>query len=547
MRTRILFPEMLSSTESGHQSSVDFSVRPVGSVRASPSFSRRQHRDIAEAVNESLPPVSGRPSQASHPAKFGHYKVTAVLGSGIATNIYRAETEGIGRVVVLKVLRSTTGRESIFFRRFEREARLLSSLRHPNLIELFDYDAGVASERPPYMVLEHVDGATLLEVLQRAPRLEPEEAAAVALEVTRALAHAHSRGVTHRDVKPANILIGRTSAHEEGQADRVVVKLADLGVASEENDPEGESIGTPAYMSPEQLLGESIDHRADQFALGIVLYQMLAGARPFDGDDGRPAIQRIRRDPPRPFKNVGVTVPRVLERIVLRLLAKRPSDRFERTDEVVAELTRFLESRVDHLDNLTSIHRRVLARSGVLDERKTMREEVVSRVSSMRAGPIRVRAVPLTPTIVGIAAAAIAMTIGGAYIQWKMGGIREKEAPKPLAPPTADGTDTARIKVLVRPWAEVILDGKRVDVTPLPHPLAVRPGRHVILLQHPSVTERRVLDVGPGQQITLDIALNVPSPNNADEFLPPPINPPASASVSSKPSAAPVPSTLSQP
>lgn len=538
---------MLSSTEPWGQSPVDFSIRPEATVRLSPSFSRRPRRDTAGFVNESTPPVSGRPSQVPHPTKFGHYKVTGVLGTGVTTTVYRAEAEGIGRIVVLKVLRSTTGRESVFFRRFEREAKLLSSLRHPNLIELFDYDAGTAGERPPYMVLEHVDGASLLEVLQRAPKLEPEEAAAIALEVARALAHAHARGVTHRDIKPANILIGRTSANEDQKSDRVVVKLADLGVAGEANEESSEALGTPAYMSPEHLLGETLDHRADQFALGIVLYQMLAGARPFDGDDGRPAIQRIRRDPPRPFKNVGVVVPRNLERIVLRLLAKRPADRFERTDEVVAELSRFLESRVDQLDNLAAIHRRVLARGGVLDERKAIREEVVSRVSSMRAGPVRVRAVPLTPTVIGVAIAALAMIIGGTYIQVKMGGIREREAPKPLMPVSADATDTARIKVLVRPWAEVVLDGKKVDVTPLAHPLAVRPGRHVILLQHPSITERRVIDVGAGQVVTLDVALNVPSPNNADEFLPPPINPPSSASASSKPSAAPVPSTLGQP
>lgn len=326
------------------------------------------------------------------------------------------------------------------------------------------------------------------------------------------------------------------------------MKLADLGVASDQAEGEpGESLGTPSYMSPEQLLGEALDHRTDQFALGIVLYQMLAGVRPFDGDDGRPAIQRIRRDPPRPFKNVGVVAPRPLERIVLRLLAKRPADRFEKTDEIVTELSRFLESRADQLDNLSAIHRRVLARGGVLDERRAMREEVVSRVTSLRSGPLRVRAVPLMPTVVGVGIAALAMAIGGGYIQWKMGGIREREAPKPLSLAAADGSDTARIRVLVRPWAEVILDGKRVDVTPLAHPLAVRPGRHVILLQHPAVTERRVIDIGQGQLVTLDIALAVPGPNSNDEFLPVPVNPPASASASAKPAAPPVPSTLSQP
>ena len=147
------------------------------------------------------------------------------------------------------------------------------------------------------------------------------------------------------------------------------------------------------------------------------------------------------------------------------------------------------------------------------------------------------------PTLVGVALASIAMVVGGGYIQWKLGGIRDREAPKPLAPAISDGSDTARIKVLVRPWAEVVLDGKKVDVTPLARPLSVRPGRHVILLQHPSVTERRVIDIAQGQLVTLDVSLPIPS-SPADEFLPPPTMPSGSTSAPAKPSAAPVPSSL---
>ncbi|MBI2392446.1 MAG: serine/threonine protein kinase [Deltaproteobacteria bacterium] len=511
-------------------------------------------------MNDPGPSSTGAGDKPVQQQRFGHYRVTNVLGTGFTTAVYRCESEGIGRPVVVKALRSTTGRESVFFRRFEREARLLASLRHPNVIELFDYDAGVAGERPPFMVLEHVEGATLREILDRTPRLEPEEAAAIALEIARGLAHAHARGVVHRDVKPANVLVGRSAVaagprDSAPATDPIVVKVLDFGVAQHDGgdvDGEaGEAIGTPAYMSPEQLLGETIDARSDQFALGIVLYQMLAGARPFDGDDGRPAIQRIRRDPPRPLERSGVTVPRALERVVVRLLAKRPSDRFERTEEVIAELAAFLEPRVESIADLSALHRRVLARAGVLDERRGLREEIVSqRVGAVRGGPIRVRAVPLAPTLIGVALALVAMAVGGTTIQARLGGIREKEAPR--AAPSALGDpgalpDAARIRVLVRPWAEVLVDGKRVDVTPLRQPIAVRPGRHVVLLQHPDATERRVVEVAPGQLVTVDVALPVAGANTADEFLPPPAQPPPSASVSAKPSGAPVPSTLNQP
>ncbi|MGZ3418508.1 MAG: serine/threonine protein kinase [Polyangiales bacterium] len=502
---------------------------------------------------------SGPVSQPGHPQRIGHYRVLGVLGTGFTTHVYRAEAEGVGRTVVLKVLRSTAGRDSVFFRRFEREARLLASLRHPNLIELFDYDAGVAGERPPYMVLEHVGGATLREILERSPRLPPDEAAAIALEVARALAYAHQKSVIHRDVKPANILVGRAldarsqEGSEERADERIVVKVVDFGIAQEGSpEPgegareEGDAIGTPAYMSPEQLLGEALDHRADQFALGIVLYQMLAGVRPFDGDDGRPAIQRIRRDPPRPFKSLGLTVPKDLERIVLRCLAKRPQDRFARTDELVADLARFLEGRVEGLTDLSPFHRRVLARTGFLDERRGLREEEQSKApASLRAAPIRVRAVPLTPTVIGIAIASLALFGGGAAIQIRQGGIKsEREATRPPPPVMADPSDTGRLRILVRPWADVVIDGRKIDTTPIGKPIALRPGKHVILLQHPSVTERRVVEIEKGQQVTLDVTLNVPAAAASDEFLPPPPMPSGSAPPPPKSSAPSVPSTL---
>lgn len=503
----------------------------------------------------------GSSAGPAHPTRIGHYRILATLGTGFTTHVYKAEAEGLGRVVVLKVLRSTAGRDSVFFRRFEREARVLSALRHPNLVELFDYDAGAPGERPPYMVLEHVAGATLREVLERTPRLQPDEAAAIALEVARALAYAHAQQVIHRDVKPANVLLGARGARGDAAtdappADRIVVKLVDFGIAQEgqeaTGDGDGDAIGTPAYMSPEQLLGEAVDHRTDQFALGIVLYQMLAGARPFDGDDGRPAIQRIRRDPPRPLRTLGITVPKGLERIVLRCLAKRPADRFASTDELVTELSQFLEGREGSVADLAPHHRRVLARAGFLDDRRAARDALreeeapLSRAPvSMRTAPLRVRAVPLTPLLVGIVVAAAAMVGGGAVIQVRQGGIKsEREATRPPPPAIADPSETGRLRVLVRPWADVVVDGRKVDTTPLGKPIPLRPGKHVILLQHPSVTERRVIEIAAGQLVTLDVTLAVPAPAASDEFLPPPPMVSASAAPSVKATAAPVRSTL---
>ncbi len=505
------------------------------------------------------------PSASAHgfevPDRLGHYRVVAPLGVGLFARIFRGVAEPLGRAVVLKVLESTAGPHTMSHRRFAREARLLASLRHPNVVELFDYDEGVAGERPPYMVLELVEGPSVKELLERLRRFEPEEAAAIALEIARALAHAHQHGVVHRDVKPANVLVGvvddvrRAADATTPATGAIAVKLADFGAAK--SPPESaaddaddalakedhEGGGTPAYMAPEQLLGEEVDARADQFALGIVLYQMIAGVRPFDGDDGRPVVQRVRRDPPKSLRAYGLAVPRDLERIVLRCLAKRPSDRYADTRELVSDLARLLERRSGPGGDLGALHRRVLALAGLLDERRALREET-DRRSQGRTSPLRVRAVPIGPTVLGIAASLFAMVAGAAVIQWRGGPIRDA---KVRPGPAAASPESAYLRVLARPWAEIGLDGQRVAVTPVGAPLVVRAGRHVVTFAHPAAsTQRRVVELKAGESRTLDVALDVPTPAHADEFAPAAPTP-SVAPIASDGSRSPfgVPSTLS--
>ncbi len=512
------------------------------------------------------------------PKKIGHYRVLDVLGGGALTVVYRAESAGTGRVVVLKVLRSTAGAGSVFHRRFEREARLLAPLHHPNLIELYDYDAGVVGEQAPYMVLEHIRGASLAEVLKRlgdgtnataTGRLEADEAAAIALDVARALAYAHAQGVVHRDVKPGNVLLGQRTADGRGDGDReagarqVVVKLVDFGIA-QEGRPEAEAasadrtssssgssgaqdeegIGTPAYMSPEQLLGETVDHRSDQFALGLVLYQLLTGVRPFDGDDGRPAIQRVRRDPPRPFRSLSITVPRPLERLVLRCLSKRPGDRYDSTREIADELSQFLEERSPGRSTETStLHARVLSRARLLDERRTLRTERIGHLDHLdrldrtdrdeprtadgegraqRTSPLRVRAVPLFPTVLGVALSFVAMAAGGAVIQWRAGGIRKGSGGtmgQSSVVSDVGAGEVGFLRVMVRPWAEVVVDGQKIDTTPFARAIRLRPGRHVVNFLHPLASERRLVDIRAGETTMVEVVLPVPVKAPEDEFL----------------------------
>ncbi|MGH7296475.1 MAG: serine/threonine-protein kinase, partial [Polyangiaceae bacterium] len=245
------------------------------------------------------------------------YEVLEELGSGALSSVYKAVELPLGRTVALKVLKATIATTSPFASQLEREARVLAELCHPNIGMLLGY---VKTDARLMLVLEFVDGVSLSELLRKKPAMSPDAAAAIGAAVARGLAHAHERGVVHRDIKPANILVSR----------RGEVKLFDFGIAqraSQTGEPVGlapmrlddvAAFGTPAYMSPEQILGEDVDQRSDVFSLGVVLYQLVCGARPFErGDEaeGRPAAHRIRRDPPIPLHRRAPDVPMALERV----------------------------------------------------------------------------------------------------------------------------------------------------------------------------------------------------------------------------------------
>ena len=275
---------------------------------------------------------------------FGNCRVLSELGSGSLSTVYHAVQEPLGREVAIKALKKSISTSSSFAMQLEREARILGDLCHPNIDALYEL---VKTTDELYLVLEYVGGPSLAELISRKPRLPAEATAIIGAELARGLEHAHERGIVHRAVKPANVLISY----------RGEVKLVDFGIARRlrspaTSDPSEDSslaFGTPAYMSPEQILGEAVDGRSDLFSLGVVLYQMLTGARPFEGDDAkdrRASTQRIRRAPAVPLRTRNPDVPRPLDRIVMRLLEKLPADRYGSAAAVADELTEFFSSRM---------------------------------------------------------------------------------------------------------------------------------------------------------------------------------------------------------
>ncbi len=427
---------------------------------------------------------------------FGGYRVIAKLRSGPITDLYRAEQTELGRLVFIKALGRGILPSSPFAAALEREARLLTELDHPGVIRVLDF---VRGDRSMWLVLEHVDGWPLDEVVARKGKLAPQAAVAIAQSVAEALEHAHGRGVIHRDVQPHNILVAKSGA----------VKLVNFAAATDERLPtapellEGSSgFGTPAYMSPEQLLGEPEDARSDLYSLGIVLYEMLTGKRPFDAGDDRPT--RGRHDSMAPPSRAVPEIPASLDRAVRRCLAKLPSDRFATAAELRRDLsTEFAEVAGAPADVISA----ELVRLGLVPSTDGAKKDV--------ARPSLIRKKPLTvgTAVRGYVVALLLIVAGGAAIERtsiarRGDGTRSGAGRLDLVPSNA-----GYLRVAVDPWANVVVDGVQVETTPFAHSIPLTPGVHYVRLEHPKApVERRTVTLSPGETVLLAVKMDLPRP-----------------------------------
>ncbi|RMG68675.1 MAG: serine/threonine protein kinase, partial [Calditrichaeota bacterium] len=219
-----------------------------------------------------------------------HYQVVEKIGAGGMGVVYKARDERLGRWVALKFLHPHLNQSEEAKQRFIREARAASAIAHANIATVYEIDE---ADGRLFIAMEYVPGISLAKRLEEGP-LEVTEAVGIAVQIARALASAHVRGIVHRDIKPANILIS-----SEG-----TVKLVDFGLAKLQDDTHlttvGRPMGTVAYMSPEQVRGEPVDYRSDIWALGVLLYEMLCGQHPFGGEHEQAVIYRILNESPRP-------------------------------------------------------------------------------------------------------------------------------------------------------------------------------------------------------------------------------------------------------
>src|SRR5271154_1867665 len=261
------------------------------------------------------------------------YEIIGTLGTGASSRVDKARDSTIGRTVAVKTFLHGFNSDDLQ-KQFLREAQIVGRLTHPSIVSL--YDVGTNAEGVPYLILEYVEGKTLEHALAVGP-LPLERAAVWAADLASALARAHQCKIIHGDIKPANILITK-----EGQ-----VKLSDFGIArfATQVSASGNVLGTPAYLSPEQILGGKQDTRSDLFSLGIVLYQMATGVRPFDGTSVGAVCAQIVSAEPVPPSHHNPALPPAFDHIVMRCLAKDPAQRYGDAESLCASLYPFARSK----------------------------------------------------------------------------------------------------------------------------------------------------------------------------------------------------------
>ncbi len=417
--------------------------------------------------------------------KIGPYTVLSELGSGGMAVVYKAEQSSLGRLVAVKELRSELANDRSLITRFEREARCVAGLAHQNIVHIYDFITRASSM---YIVMEFVEGIDLYELLNKVERLPPDIAAIVALQAARALEYAHFRGVVHRDFKPSNLMITK-------QGD---VKLMDFGIARDESFDDltrpGTALGTPSYMSPEQIMGERVDFRSDMFAFGIVLFQMLTGQKPFVEDDTRSVMQRILSDPYTPPRKLFPDIPWGLSRILKRCLEKRPEKRYKSTELLRRDLEAFVarKVRINYNGRLLIYlrHRELITDN----EAKTyVREEELRAVRSRAkdTGQIDPRSAVLRPLLGWNATVLLLLAGWAALVGWLQ-----------------LGTELGFVKVRAHPWAEVYVDGKLHDTTPFLEPIALSPGHYSLEFRNTYFeSETRKVDVTAGETQMLSVVL----------------------------------------
>jgi len=264
---------------------------------------------------------------------LGRYQILSELGQGAMGVVYKAIDPLIDRTVAIKTINLDLSRDELanFEERFYREAKSAGRINHPNIVTI--YDVG-KTDNIAYIAMEFLEGQSLKEVLDVHTPMSIDRIVDVAAQVADGLAYAHENGIVHRDIKPANIMLVRDN----------VVKITDFGIAQMPTGSRtlaGTILGSPKYMAPEQVVGKPVDGRSDLFSLGVVLYEMLTGETPFNGDNINTTMYRIVNEAPLPPKMITPRIPAAFNNIVGKALAKKPEERYQNAMEMAHDLRNY--------------------------------------------------------------------------------------------------------------------------------------------------------------------------------------------------------------
>lgn len=461
--------------------------------------------------------------------KIGKYEVIERLGRGGMAEVYRAYQASLDRYVAIKVLHAFLADDPEFKSRFEREAQNIAKLKHPNIVQVYDFDFDPDAESY-YMVMELIDGSTLKDrlssIMARGELLPIPEVIRIMRESASALAYAHSRNMIHRDVKPANLMLDHDN--------RVV--LTDFGIAKivtgAQFTASGGMVGTPAFMAPEQGLGEAGDERSDLYSLGIIMFQMLTGQLPYDAETPLAIILKHLNTPTPIARDVNPNVPEELDRIVRKIISKEAGDRYQSANALIEDLDRFAHSTYEFDQqpksffappdlNSTPVPVPVsdTQRSTAVGTTTTLLPDQIKpneTTPSRTLWPVWVIGALVTVLIVGIATRII--PIPGLF----QGATPTINPTNAVVVPTTDTTTESTSQVVSTsiipsvtnspaPTLTATLENSPTpSLTPTPSatpatPIALLPstGAGIIALQAPDETSAKMMDIKAGEQVSI--------------------------------------------
>jgi serine/threonine-protein kinase len=435
---------------------------------------------------------------------FDGIRIQQRLASEGVTETYVAVQEDLGRKVVVKALSPSVLPSSPFAAALKREAQILGELCHPHVQRLYDFRC---TDSQMWLVLEHLDGALLSEILAKVGPLPPLAVAGLGFMVASGLAHCHARGTIHRAIEPRCVTLARSGA---ATLVGFVGAVKDRLPTAPELLDGSPHLAVSPYFSPEQVLGESVDARSDIFSLGVLLYEALTGKNPFAGPDDRSVAQRIRKDKVPPVSRFVRSVPSALERTLHRCLEKMPQDRFSSAKELVAAFESLLREH-DVVSVQGELEKALLPYFDAKTPSRSAPTPLASGASNARR-----EMSPLAAGLLGLLLGSTLIASGGYLFQLRQAPeatpARRNAGRLELAPENA-----ASLRIVASPWATVTIDGQEIGTTPIGRAIALAAGTHYVQLEHPRASvERRVIHLAAGETVLLDVKMNVaPSASSA--------------------------------